>query len=269
MSIRDLGFGPLGIIGAGHLGSALALQLLASGIAPDRLLLSTGVSEAAQARLRATGLERWIATNERIAATCPYVFLTLRPRDWPVLKDLTFVAQATIASTIAGVPAAALEGVTRRRCLHVMPSGPDTIRGGLGICSLFPHHPAMAGILAEMGMRVVPLDSEEETQAFTAALCLPAVSVVAQSLGAALGPQWQDMERAFPRLAETFRWAREVAPVLANESDRIAYVERMATKGGITEVIVRSFRAGRSLASSLSDGIARCAEIAAAAEAAR
>ena len=263
MAIHDAGFGPLGIIGAGHLGSALALQLLRHGIVPNRLALSTSGSEAARVRLREAGLERCIASNEAIAAACPYVFVTLRPRDWATVKTLRFAPRAMIASTIAGIPAKTLEEITGRRCFHVMPSGPDTILAGMGICSIFPSDPAVIGILADMGMRVVPLDSEEDTQAFTAAVCLPAVEVVARSAGVSLDAQWRDLEREFPRLAETFRWARTVAPVLSDEPARRAYVERMATKGGITEVIVGSFRSGQSLVQSLRNGIARCAEIAA------
>ena len=143
-----------------------------------------------------------------------------------------------------------------------MPSGPDTIRAGKGLCAVHPPDPDVIELLRAMGLMVVPLGSEEEMEAFTAAVCLPAVVVAAQSLGVDLESQWSEVERDYPMLTATAHWARSVAPTLPSDDERGAYIERMATKGGITEIIVESFRAGQSMSQSLARGIARCKEIA-------
>jgi len=255
-------FGRVGVIGAGHLGATLALEILKHGLPPERLLISTGGSPGSAERLRVTGLGANITTNEQIAASCPFVFATLRPSGWDFLTKLEFTENVTIISTIAGVSASRLGALTGRRCVHAMPSGPDTISSGNGLCAIFPSEPTVSGLLRAIGMQVVPLTSEEEMQEFTAAVCLPAVAVAAQSMGIDLEAQWGDAQRLFPSLASTIHWARTAAPELSREIDRQAYIGRMATKGGITEIIIESFRAGQSMSQSLVKGVARCREIA-------
>ena len=88
MGLGNRDFGRIGIIGAGHLGATLALELLKNGLSPDALLVSVGGSPQSAERLRQLGLETSVASNEKIAATCHSVFVTLRPSAWEFLGAL-------------------------------------------------------------------------------------------------------------------------------------------------------------------------------------
>ena len=127
----------VGIIGAGRLGSALAMLSLARGLPRERLLLSTGGGLASLARLRETGLADRVATNEDIVERRDTIVIALRPQALPTLKPLPYVDGRILVSCMAGIPLRCIAAIAGVGVTRAMTSGPDTLLEGQGIAAAY------------------------------------------------------------------------------------------------------------------------------------
>jgi pyrroline-5-carboxylate reductase len=98
----------VGILGAGRLGSALALALLARGLPRDRLLLATRGSEESRARLEAAGLSELLVPGAELARA-EVLIVALRPQSVAALGPLGLGEGATAAFCVAGLSTARLD----------------------------------------------------------------------------------------------------------------------------------------------------------------
>ena len=137
----------IGIIGCGHLGRAIALQLVSCGLPLNRLRVSRGKSDGSLQKIIDAGLGPCLAGNEEICRECSIIFICIRPQSLPELEDLDFSRDALIVSCLAGVSLPAIRRLLGVEAVRMMPSGPDTILEGTGIAAIYPHNQALSQIL--------------------------------------------------------------------------------------------------------------------------
>jgi len=251
----------IGVIGCGHLGSAIALQLVSGGFPLDRLRVSRGKSDGSLEKIIDAGLGPCLAGNEEICRDCGIIFICIRPQSLPELKNLAFPKDALVVSCLAGVSLSAIRGLLGVDAVRMMPSGPDSILEGKGIAAIYPDNQALSQVLQALGLRVFELAAEEQMHVFTAGICLPA-ALLASGDGEQAGEKaCRCLSREYSDFPEIFSWARDVRPHFEKEEDKEDYIRRMATSGGITEAIVQSLGKGDDLTTALKNGIDRSKEI--------
>ena len=251
----------IGIIGCGHLGLSLATEFVRRGLPPHRLLLSRGQSQRSLQGIIDAGLRDCLADNRQICRECRIIFICIRPQSLPELVDLAFPRDAMIISCMAGVSLPAIRRLMGIDAVRMMPSGPDTILEGKGIAAIYPNSQPLSRILQGLGLRVFELSAEEQMHIFTAGICLPA-ALLASGEGEEAGEKaCRSLSRQYSDFPEIFSWARDMLPHFEKEADKMAYIEKMATSGGITEAIVRSLAMGDDLTAALKNGIDRSREI--------
>ncbi len=251
----------IGIIGCGHLGSAIALQLVSGGFPLDRLRVSRGKSDGSLQKILNAGLGPCLSANRQICRDCGIIFICIRPQSLPELEDLAFPKDALIVSSMAGVSLPAIRRLLGVDAVRMMPSGPDSIIEGEGIAAIYPYNQVLSRILQGLSLRVFELSAEEQMHFFTAGICLPA-ALLASGEGEEAGEKaCRSLSQQYSDFPEIFSWARDVLPHFEKEEDKEAYIEKMATSGGITEAIVRSLAMGDDLTAALKNGIDRSKEI--------
>jgi len=251
----------IGVIGCGHLGSAIALQLVSGGFPIDRLRVSRGKSDGSLEKIIDAGLGPCLAGNEEICRDCSIIFICIRPQSLPELEALAFSKDALVVSCLAGVSLPAIRRLLGVEAVRMMPSGPDTILEGKGIAAIYPHNQALSWILQGLGLRVFELTEEEQMHIFTAGICLPAALLASGDDEEAGEKACRSLSRQYSDFPEIFSWARSVLPHLEWEEDKEDYIRKMATSGGITEGIVKSLERGDDLLMALKQGIERSREI--------
>lgn len=253
----------IGIIGCGHLGRSLARGLIDSGFLQERLLVSHGGSPATLEEIRKAGLHRNLSTNPEICRRADIIILAVRPQSFQTLGELSIPSGTLAVSCMAGISTAALKAKLGIDCVRIMPSGPDTIAAGKGIAAVYPKNDEVAALLSGMGLKFFCLDDEEMMHIFTAGVCLTAALLVAREKGLDAKPAVEAVKQDFPPFEEIYAWALDALPNLSSDEEEEKYINRMCTKGGITEAIVQSLHRRSSLLEALHDGIKRSKEISA------
>jgi pyrroline-5-carboxylate reductase len=249
----------IGIIGGGHLGTALAKALLRKGVNRASLKISYSGNPATFQSLQNEGLADAISTNASIAAGCSVVFITIRPADILSLKDLVFNSKSMMVSCIAGTETAPLEKILSRRVIRIMPSSPVTIEEEKAVCAIYTGHTLLHKLLAATGFTLYPLASEYLFHIFTASVCLPAAFLQLQVNGmplssAAVIDYFTPQFALFKKLCH---WAYALTPFHLPVPEKQQYIQRMATRGGITEAIISSLNNGDDLTAAIIAGIER------------
>lgn len=256
-----LGGESIGIIGCGHLGRAIALQLVSGGFPLDRLRVSRGKSDGSLQNILDAGLGPCLAGNEEICRDCSIIFICIRPQSLPELEDLAFPKDALIVSCLAGVSLSAIRRLLGVEAVRMMPSGPDTIREGKAIAAIYPHNKILCRILRALGLRVFELSYEEQMHIFTVGICLPAALLASEDDANAIEEACRCLSRVYPDFPEICSWAGDVLPEFEREEDKKDYIRKMATRGGVTEAIVKSLERGDDLLMALKQGIKRSRKI--------
>ena len=251
----------IGVIGCGHLGRAIALQLVSSGFPLDRLRVSRGKSDGSLEKILDAGLGPCLAGNEEICRDSSIIFICIRPQSLPDLVGLAFPRDALIVSCMAGVSLSAIRGLLGVDAVRMMPSGPDTIREGKAIAAIYPHNKIICRILQVLGLRVFELKEEDQMHAFTAGICLPAALAASVVGEGGMKDACRSLSQDYPDFPKICNWVRETVPRFEGEEDKQNYISRVATRGGITEAIVQSLGRGNDLTAALKNGIDRSREI--------
>ena len=253
----------IGIIGCGHLGRSLAKGLLGSGLPRKRLLVSYGGKSATLDDIKQAGLFANLSDNKEIIRRANFIILAVRPQSFKTLKELSIPKETLVVSCMAGISTAALKEGLGADCVRIMPSGPDTIAARKGIAAVYPHNDEVAAMLSGMGLKVFALPEEEYMHTFTAGVCLTAALLAAKKSGTDAGPAVKCFARDYPPFRDIYAWALHALPDLATEEEQEKYINKMCTKGGITEVIVQSLNSGSSFLEALNKGIRRSKELSA------
>jgi pyrroline-5-carboxylate reductase len=252
----------VGIIGGGHLGQAIAHALVGAGLEKGNLFISYGGSPSTYQKLQAAGLDSCLATNARAFEQAGIVLLTIKPKDIFALKGLALKGSGLVVSCMAGAPINLINGILETNVHRMMFSGPDTITAGVGVAAVYPEHADIEMLLHAMTVTMIKVMSEEALDILTAGVCMPAALLVAADPTAQQAAIERLAER-YPMLLSLYTWALSVLPELNNDAEKSAYVQKMMTRGGVTEAIVGSLRQGDPLDDALIKGIARTKQIAA------
>lgn len=260
-----LGNAKLGILGAGHLGRAIAGGLLAAGFANDKLAICRPRSTETYQRLAEADLTECVTDTDAFLRQTKIILYAVRPQDYQTLGKFTLRADYLLVSFLAGIPLARLPDCQRVR---VMPSAPDTLQQQNGIAALYPaDNVVVRELLTVLKLRLFPLQHESQMHAFTAlGTCLPIALTYWESLGRGV----EDTELselaakfALPNYAAVLAWADSVKPHGLSAEERTNYVRQAATPGGVTEAILQGINAGQRLSCALGCGIARSIELSA------
>ena len=96
---------------------------------------------------------------------------------------------------------------------------------------------------------------------FTVGICLPAALLASGDVEDAIEEACRCLSQDYPDFPEICSWARDVLPEFEKEEDKKAYICKMATRGGITEAMVKRLERGEDLLLALKQGIKRSREI--------
>ena len=252
----------IGIMGCGHLGQAIAQSLLRHGLDKKKLLISFRGNPQTHQKLEALGMASCLASNRRLFQESEIVLITIRPQDMPDIKEAFEPGRALIVSCMAGVSTALLGRIFGMEVHRMMFSGPDTILSGKGVAAMYPEHELLKSLLRAMNVTYIHTAAENDLNTFTAGVCMPAALLKADH-PAQNEQAIRRIEKAYPVFSELFSWASKALPCFDNDADKEAYINRMITKGGVTDAIIKSIAGGAPLDVALREGIARIQEISA------
>ena len=201
----------IGIVGCGHLGQAIARLLLERGLKKQNLLISYGGSTHTYQALVSKGLAECVASNEVILQLTDMIFLTIKPKDISVLNRPSMPNGALFISCISGIPIDYLQSIFGHNVCRIMLSGPDTLRGGVGLAAMYPQNERLTCLLEIMGLTILAIETQNDLNTFTAGVCLPAALVM---LGVK-SEQKEAIDRIstdYPLMRHIYEWAVKVAP---------------------------------------------------------
>lgn len=257
----------VGVIGTGHLGSALAEALLASGLPKSRLLLCHGGSPATYSRLASLGLAESVVGCSEIGPRCGIVIVALRPQDADALAACSLRSDAAVVSCMAGVSVSQLpvSGRINQRS-RLMPSPPRTIAQKNGIAGVFPKGKSAAReVCTAISLEPFDVNDEDDFHAFTAlGVCLPTALSYWISLGNAVDTnEIRDLaaESGLRRYDRVLEWAMSDGIMADAVADSEHLLSSAATRGGVTQAILEAIRSGQTLADGLRAGIRRSKEL--------
>jgi pyrroline-5-carboxylate reductase len=251
----------IGILGCGHLGQAIALSLIRHGFHKENLFLSYRGNPQTRRKLEEAGLDSRIVESDDLFRQAEIIFLTVRPQDIAVPSFPKASGNSLPVSCMAGVSLRVLNRVLGAESCRMMPSGPDTLLSGQGVAAFYPKNERLERLLQSLEIRTLPASNEQDLNVFTAGVCLPAAMLIEEDRE----KSQKAIERigtSFPLLPELYEWALDVLPHFDNSLEKDLYVNKMATKGGVTEAIVTSLKSGATLDAALMEGIRRSGEIA-------
>lgn len=250
----------VGIIGCGHLGQAIALSLVSQGLERENLLISYRGNPLTYKKLEAQSLALCLTTNERVFHESGIVLITIKPQDILEIKETDVSSKAIIVSCMAGVTIELLKRILRTDVYRMMFSGPDTIVSGEGVAAMYPEHAHLKLLLNSINLTHIKTTTESDLNIFTAGVCMPAALLKVEN-PTEHRRAIDRIGKEYPLLSELFAWAVRVLPHFHNSVDKEAYVERMITKGGVTDAIINNLTSGAPLDAALRKGIARTKEI--------
>ncbi|AIO65216.1 pyrroline-5-carboxylate reductase family protein [Burkholderia oklahomensis] len=254
--------GRIGIVGAGHVGVAVAARLVASGVGGDSLRLGNRESASSRERAAAAGVADLLTDVKAAVDNSDVIVYAVRPADCALLGAYLLERGQSVISVLAGTPLANVARHARGagRLARAMISSPDTIVAGRSIGAFYGDAGAQAKALFErIGTEVVALDGDARFDAFTAlGPCLPIALTYCEAAG--IAPRDDDVLECAAACGlgdwrRVLDWAQQVRPRNLSEADTQAYLDRAATPGGITEAILRSLRTRGHLSDALRDGI--------------
>lgn len=250
----------VGIVGCGHLGQAIAQSLIAHGLNKESLLISYRGNPLTYQKLEANGLASCLTDNETLFKEAGIILIITRPQDVSELGGVAVSDKSIIVSCMAGVPIDVLNGIFKTEVYRMMFSGPDTISIEKGVAAAHPQNDLLEMLTHMLKLRYIRIGAEKDLDVFTAGVCLPA-AILKLNNQDACSSAIEKIGSYFPLLAELYAWAASSLPDLKTGAEKDMYIERMCTKGGITEAIINSIQEGESLDAALIRGIDRSKEI--------
>lgn len=258
-SIQLLSRFKIGIVGCGHLGQSIAQSLLKHGLERENLLISSRGSQKTLENLRAAGLLQNLTTNQMIFEQAGIVLITIRPQDILELENIVVPEKTLIVSCMAGVSIDFIHSVLDTPVYRMMFSGPDTIAQDNGVASMFPEHDLLKQLLQGMNLEYVKSASETDLDVFTAGVCLPAALLKIDQVD--IQSSLNAIQSEYPLFTELYQWAASILPDFKTDMEKKQYIEKMITKGGVTEAIINSLSNGESFETALCNGVKRTREI--------
>jgi pyrroline-5-carboxylate reductase len=252
----------IGIVGAGHLGVALAARLIEVGFDRGRVWLGHRGSQASHAISTAAGVADRLARVDEVIRYCDILLYTVRPADFGMISGYALRDGQALISFLAGVPLAKLRDAARGSgaVTRAIISAPDTIALGqsLGATHGEADAPARA-LLDAMGAQRLSVSSEDKFEPVTVlGTCLPFILMYCDHL------KIEVREDDIVRCAADFGlgewraiidWARRVKPGACDARDMARYIDHAATPGGVAERIMHSLRGHGDFARTVAESV--------------
>lgn len=259
-SLEMLNDKTIGIIGFGHLGSSLALPLVDSGFAKERLMISYKGSKKTLARAKVLGLDTCLTDTKTLLSSSDIIFFACRPQDLPSLPCGAMKEDTLVISCMAGLPLSILSRHFGGKVVRMMCSGPDTIESGWGIAVTYPRNNCAEDAIRLMGIELYQVDFEEELDSFTVGICIPPILLNFSRSGNEITEALQKMEKRFPVYGRLDGWIDKVMGTHGT-MEQSACLDNIMTRGGISESMLITLKNGGSFMESLERGLERGREI--------
>lgn len=250
----------IGIVGAGHLGLAVAKAFLNNGYDIKNIYISYGGSKSTLEKIKNAGLEANIFENEEIFKIADVIFITVKPQDIFKLGNIENFKKPLILSCAAGVTFEKLKSIFKENVYRIMLSGPDTVLSLKGLGACFPQNNEIFKLLSSVNIKMIETKSEEDINIFTVGVCLPAAILFLDDIKEC-ERQIKILEKKFVLISELFLWAKNTVPSFSRKEEAKEYIDKMITKGGITETVIKSLERGETLAKAFENGYQRCLEL--------
>lgn len=250
----------IGIIGCGHLGHAILESLINHGFHKENLFVSYRGNPSTYEKIKKMGLTICISENERIFNEADVIFITTKPQDVISLKEIPISPNKLIVSCLAGLSVEILKNIFKADICRMMLSGPDTIVAEKGVAAIYPYNELVGCILSRMNLRIFEISNEREMDIFTAGVCLPA-ALLQEDNEVIIKEAIHEIEKEWAAFLELYEWARRILPLFTTEVEKVEYIARMITKGGVTEAIIDSLKSGELFVTALRKGITRSKDI--------
>lgn len=250
----------IGMVGFGHLGSSIAGALIKGGLDKSNLFVSYGGNKETGRKISAMGLKSCITDTENLMKYSDIIILAARPQNIGAFAQNHVRKDTLIISFMAALPLSILNSYFDCSVSRAMCSGPETISGGRGICTLLPADRNTRALLELCNIRQFHIEGEEEIDAFTAGICIPPILMNINIERGERIRALNDMALQYPIYRELTGWIEDEiahAPSSCSKSS----LENVSTKGGISEAMVSSLVNGSSFLSAVESGIERCIEI--------
>jgi pyrroline-5-carboxylate reductase len=258
MNINGFANSTIGIVGFGHLGHSLAVPLARNGFPKERLMISHGASAATRERAISLGFADCVTDTAALMDCADVAIIAVRPQD-ALSLPANSREKRLLVSCMAGLPIDLLRIIFKGEVARMMCSGPDTILAGNGVATSYPAGGPLDGLLSLMGMRTLSVASEEELDAFTVGICIPAMLQNTSLSDDDVSDGINSMKSRYPVYGPLEEWIREVTP--ERRGDESANLRNVSTKGGVTEAMMKALGEGASFAEALRRGMERGREI--------
>ncbi|MBU2702798.1 pyrroline-5-carboxylate reductase [Sporomusaceae bacterium BoRhaA] len=250
----------IGIIGCGHLGQAILESLINHGFFKENIFVSYKGNSSTYKKIKQLGLAICISENEKIFNEADVVFVTTKPQDVICFKEILFSENTIVVSCLAGVSVEILKNIFKTHVCRIMLSGPDTIVAAKGVAAVYPYNKLVGCILNKMNLRIFEISDERDMDIFTTGVCLPA-ALLQEDNEETIKEAINEIEKDCAMFLDLYAWAKKILPSFNTESEKVEYITRMVTKGGITEAIIDSLKAGDLFITALRKGITRSKDI--------
>ncbi|WP_082715846.1 pyrroline-5-carboxylate reductase family protein [Burkholderia sp. BDU5] len=252
----------IGIVGAGHLGVALASRLIDVGFDRGNVWLGHRGSQKSYTTSATSGVEDRLVDVDAVMQNCDVILYTVRPIDYGMISNYKLSDGQIIISFLAGVSLSRLSGVVHGSgsIARAIISAPDTISSGqaLGVTCGDMNENAR-DLFESMVTHILNLQSDNHFEPITVlGACLPFILMYCDFIGAAVS------DREILKCAEEYGlgewggvidWARRVRHVNLKKNEIENYVNQCATPGGIAESIMNSLRLHGDFARTVREGI--------------
>lgn len=259
----------IGIIGCGHLGFAIARSLLINNLIEDsNLFLSCRGSKTSLERIREGNLSHRLFSNKEVVKRADILILSVKPQDIFELSRLNYGEETLILSFVAGVSESSLRKVLgNERVVRGIISGPDTIKARKAVVAVTQDCEQCIVNLLKPLSQIFYLLSERDINLVSSLVTLPGLLLMVDSKGRSdeVGAAIIDIEKKYkskyldPR--EIYHWALQLKPTFSSSDELEAYLSAMATKGGVTEAVIKEFVNGGSITSAIAQGEDRSRQI--------
>jgi pyrroline-5-carboxylate reductase len=250
----------IGIVGCGHLGQAMLEALLSHGFIKENIYISYTGNPSTFKKLEKLEITICLSENEKIFNEADIIFLTVRPQDVKRLQGISISKNTIVVSCLAGVPIELLKDIFNAKIFRMMVSGPNTIVSEKGIATVYPYNELVSCTLKKMSLHIFEVLNEIDLDIFTTGVCLPAALLLEDNV-ADIDKAVNEIGEDYAGFLDIYEWAKGVLPTFYTESEKIEYISKMITKGGVTEAIINSIKSGETFITALRKGISRSQEI--------
>jgi pyrroline-5-carboxylate reductase len=249
----------IGVVGFGHLGRSLCVPLVQNGFPKERLAISHKGRESTREAAMRLGLGDCLTDTESLIERADITIIATRPQDALLLPEAAVKPDALVISCMAGLPVDLLSMIFGGEVRRMMCSGPDTILAGRGVAAMFPSDDRTKRVMEMTGLSAMDAGSEEELDSFTVGICIPAILSNIHVPRDAVEDAMSAMEARYPVYGALKPWIMD--SVRHETEDKGACLEKVSTKGGITEAMITSLRLGSTFEAALVKGMERGREI--------